>query len=92
MRPRTISTVLSLKQLCLLCNHCAKKNLTRIIQLQLDNSTTVACIAIKGVLKSKPACNDITRDIWLWCLERHNFVSAVHIPGSTYIEAELNLE
>ena len=37
---------------------------------------------------TKPACNDITRDIWLWCLERHNFVSAVHIPGSTYIEAE----
>ena len=24
----------------------------------------------------------------MWCLERHNFVSAVHIPGSTNIEAE----
>ena len=24
----------------------------------------------------------------MWSLERHNFVSAVHIPGSIYIEAE----
>ena len=37
---------------------------------------------------TKPACNDITRDICLCCLERHNFVWAVHNPGSTYIEAE----
>ena len=50
MRPRTISTVLSLKQLCLLCNHCAKKKINSYIQLQSDNSTTVACITIKGVL------------------------------------------
>ena len=46
----------------------------------------VACINIKG--STKPACNDIARDIWLWCLERHNFISAVHIPGSTNIEAD----
>ena len=56
-----------------------------IIQLQSDNSTTVACINNNGSIK--PACNDIARDIWLWCLERHNFVSVVHIPGSTNIEA-----
>ena len=85
MRPRTISTVLSLKQLCLLCNHCAKKNLlayTTPVRLQHHG----CMYNNKG--STKPACNDITRDIWLWCLERHNFVSAVHIPGSTYIEAE----
>ena len=69
----------------MLCNHCAKKNLTHV-QFQSDDSTTVACINIKG--STKPACNDIARDIWLWCLERHNFVSAVHIPGSTNIEAD----
>ena len=39
-------------------------------------------------MSTKPACNDIARDIWLWCLERHNFVSAVHIPGSSNIEAD----
>ena len=48
-------------------------------------STTVACVNNNGSIK--PACNDIARDIWLWCLETHSFVSAVHIPGSTYIEA-----
>ena len=61
---------------------CKDKN----IQLKSDNSTTVACINNNGSIK--PACNDIARDIWLWCLERHNFVSAVHIPGSTNIEAD----
>ena len=55
------------------------------IQLQSDNSTTVACINSNGSIK--PVCNDIARDIWLWCLERHYFVSAVHIPRSTNIEA-----
>ena len=41
---------------------------------------------IKG--STKPACNDIARNTWLWCLERHYFVSALHIPGSTNIEAD----
>ena len=62
------------------------QKLTFIIQLQSYNSTTVACINNNESIK--PACNDIARDIWFWCLERHNFVSAVHIPGSTNIEAD----
>jgi hypothetical protein len=56
------------------------------IQLQTDNSTTVACVNNLG--STKPACNDITRDIWLWCLAQRNFVTAIHIPGSTNVEAD----
>ena len=76
---------LELKRLCLLCNHYARTKIIFHLQLQSDNSTTVACINNNGSIK--PACNDIARDIWLWCLERHNFVSAVHIPRSTNTEA-----
>ena len=85
MRPRAISTVLSLIKTALFAlQSLCKEKFNSHIQLQSDNSTTVACINNKG--STKPACNDIARDIW--CLERHNFVSAVHIAGSSNIEAD----
>ena len=54
-----------------------KEKFNSHIQLQSDNSTTVACINNKG--SAKPACNEIARDIWLWCLERHNFLQETNL-------------
>ena len=58
------------------------------IKLLTDNSTTVACISFNDMDSPKPACNDIASDIWLWCLSTNNFVTAVHLPGCTNIEAD----
>ena len=49
------------------------------IKVMTDNSTTVACINKKG--STKTDCNEITRDIWLWCIEHRVFLMATHIPG-----------
>ena len=76
---------LELNQLCVLCNQLCKDKNYLSYTTPVRYSTTVACINKNGSIK--PACNDIARDIWLWCWERHNFVSAVHIHGSTGIEA-----
>lgn len=56
------------------------------IQLMTDNSTTVACINHLG--STKPECNEVARSIWLWCLSKNNFVTAVHLPGSENVEAD----
>lgn len=56
------------------------------IQLLTDNSTTVACINNMG--STKVLCNDIARDIWLWCLSHSNCVTATHLPGCLNIEAD----
>ena len=56
------------------------------IKVMTDNSTTVACINKKGSTKTK--CNDITRDIWLWCLAHRLCIMAVHIPGVDNVEAD----
>lgn len=56
------------------------------IKVFSDNSTTVACINKMG--STKRLCNTITKEIWLWCIERSNFLTAVHLPGSENIEAD----
>ena len=49
------------------------------IKVYSDNSTTVSCVNRKG--SAKEDCNEIARNIWLWCLEMDNKVIAMHIPG-----------
>ena len=56
------------------------------IRLLSDNCTTVACINKFGSTKEK--CNDVTREIWLWCIKMNNFVKAVHLPRSKNVEAD----
>ena len=41
-----------------------------------------------GGIHSKP-CNDMARDIWLWCATRHIWLSASHIPGRLNVQADL---
>ena len=33
-------------------------------------------------------CNDVTREIELWCIKINNFVQVVHLPGSKNVEAD----
>ena len=46
----------------------------------------MACINRKG--SAKDNCNNITRLIWLWCLERDIKLVAVHLPGKMNVEAD----
>ena len=56
------------------------------IRLLSDNCTEVACIDKFGITKEKR--NDVTREIRLWCIKMNNFIQAVHLPGSKYVEAD----
>ena len=58
---------------------CAKDEGVHIL-LQLDNVTAVTFINNMGGTHSKP-CNNVAREIWLWCLERRIWLTATHIPG-----------
>ena len=74
-----LAVLLGLKSLCV-----DVKNTT--IKIRTDNSTTMACINRMG--SAKEGCNNITRLIWLWCLERDNKLIAVHVPGKLNVDAD----
>ena len=57
------------------------------IQIQLDNSTAVAYINNMGGTKSQQL-NDLALEIWHWCISRSIWLSAVHIAGTTNVEAD----
>lgn len=57
------------------------------VRLQLDNTIAVAYINHMGGIQS-PECNDIARNIWLWCIDRKLYVSAAHLPGSENVIAD----
>ena len=50
------------------------------IKLLTDNSTTVACINHMG--STKPACNDIASDIWLWCFQFYSILGSLDLFAS----------
>ena len=41
----------------------------------------------KGGIKPKK-CNEIAKEIWLWCFKNNTFISAAHIPEKHNIEAD----
>ena len=57
------------------------------IRVMSDSSTAIAYINNKGGIKSKK-CNEIAKEIWLWCFKSNSFISAAHIPGKHNIEAD----
>ena len=57
------------------------------IRLLMDNMTAVAHINQMGGSHSFH-CNEITRTIWLWCMDRNIWLSAAHIPGVCNVEAD----
>ena len=66
------------------CSHFTNTH----IRLQIDNTTAVSYINNMGGSHSLE-CNAKAHEIWLWCLSRHIWVSAVHLPGHMNTEADL---
>ena len=57
------------------------------IRVRCDNTCSVSYIHAKGGSKSLE-CNIIASEIWHWCLDRGNIISAEHIPGILNQEAD----
>ena len=56
------------------------------IHVFTDSSVAVSCITKFG--SCKPKLNHITRDIWLHCFQRKNFITASHIAGKHNVIAD----
>ena len=55
--------------------------------MQSDNTTVVAYVNNFGGSKSVD-CNDLAKEIWLWCIGTHIWLSTVHIPGVSNVVAD----
>lgn len=53
----------------------------------IDNMTALTDINHMGTSKSTVR-NELTKSVWLWCLERNIWHTALHIPGIANIEAD----
>ena len=71
--PRTTSATLATKTF-------AKSKTAISILLRIDNTTVVAYINNLGGTVSRELVM-LTRDLWMWCLERNIHIAAVHLPG-----------
>ena len=69
--------------LCSLCDNVRNKH----ICILSDNTTTVCYINNMGGSKSR-ACNIIAKKIWQFALERNNFLSSAHLPGTQNMLAD----
>ena len=66
------------------------KNKSKLnILLRIDNTTAVAYINHLGGTVSRDLVN-LTKDLWMWCLERNIHITAQHLPGiqNTIADAE----
>ena len=66
-----------------LCSTCSNTH----IRVKTDNQTCVAYVNKFGGSKSTK-CNLIAKDIWNWCIENDNYVSAEHVAGVLNEEAD----
>ena len=66
--------------------YCKSLNDTHI-RVRLDNTTAVAVINHMGTSHSSQ-CNTLGKAIWEWCIQRHIWLSAAHLPGIENTEAD----
>ena len=59
----------------------AKDKCKIFILLRIDNTTAVAYINHLGGTVSKELVN-LTKDLWMWCLEKNIHITAQHFPGA----------
>ena len=52
----------------------------------LDNTTAISYINNMG--GRTISCNRLTRNLWLWCIERNLWFTAAHIPGKLNVIAD----
>ena len=57
------------------------------IRVMSDNATAIAYINNTGSIKSKK-CNEVPKEIFLWCFKNNSLISAAHTPGKHSIEAD----
>ncbi len=68
--------------LCALCSDKTKVH----VRILTDNTTSVAYLNAMG--GRTMLCNNITRRIWLWCIDRDIWLSAAHLPGAVNTRAD----
>ena len=56
------------------------------IHVYTDSSVAVSCISKMG--SCKPKLNNVTREIWEFCMGRKNIITASHIPGVQNVSAD----
>ena len=56
------------------------------IKAMVDNTTAIAYINNMGGKTAK--CNEITKELWTWCIQHDIWITAVHIPGKENIVAD----
>ena len=56
------------------------------IKVFSDNTTTVAYLNHMG--GTKTLCNQIAREVWLWCYQNNNCIIATHLPGVLNLVAD----
>ena len=67
---------------------CFAKHKTKIsVLLKLDNTTAVTYINNLGGTVSRELVA-LTRDLWMWCLERNIHIQAQHLPGILNVIAD----
>ena len=57
------------------------------VKIFCDNSTAVTYINAMGGTRS-PSCNQITYDLWDWCVNNNTWLTATHIAGVENTEAD----
>ena len=66
----------------------AKGKIWIYVLLKIDNTTVVAYINNQGGTVSKELIA-LTKNIWMWCLERRIHIQAKHLPGAMNTKADL---
>ena len=67
---------------------CFARDKTNIaILLKVDNTTAISYINKLGGTVS-PQLNQLTRDLWLWCMDRNITLKAVHLAGKLNVTAD----
>lgn len=72
--------LLALQSLYTLMQYCR-------IKLLCGDTTAVSYICNMGGTKSR-LCNEMTREIIMWCMARHLTLSISHLPGKLNAEAD----
>ena len=57
------------------------------ILIKIDNKTAICYINEMGGTKSFE-CNKVAREIWIWCIENRNWLTATYIEGKLNTEAD----
>ena len=61
----------------------------RHVLVRCDDTTEVSYISNMGGTHSR-LCNAIARDMWVWCIAQHVWITITHIPGNLNQGADFN--